>query len=630
MLELHQSLPYLLLLLAISVFNYFLGHFSLSFLRIRFELLAYDLLAKILTGTTLTSVFYAIFQTKGFTFLLPAVFLLAILAFKTQKKDPNFHFFDFQLFKNKNSLFYAAVFLGIFCIKISSLYDLETGFLIEHFANATDFLIYAQIADFLNLTGIENTLKVRNILEAGKHGLVPYHYFELWLVAFWTKISGLNTFYIFELVLFPFFLFLLFLANESLFRTKLIYRWYFSFFSVIFIFSASIYNQFFLNYPFFDAVHFIYGDYAVPFFQIHLTISSIFFIIFLLLSIQNKTEIGIFILCFLPIFHFSTVFLGAGMGLWFIFRRKFDKDFFYFISYYSFFSIYTVGLFWFSKSEINLYYSDMLFFSDSKKILENLFYHLYHQPFLFFPFSFLFLFFLKKYDFGLLFFSLFFGLFVASISEIKDWQKFFTFLATPIFRTLFTVFLFYCVHAFETKKWIFWISIACFCWLSFRTIRNIQLKTDIRVSKCLYSKDYLARVQNKLFELKTDKKYLIGGFFMGTSLFDKIYNDTWAYIHYEGKYMLYMENNLHFINMSWRDSLHKKSAIPFNPIILKNTEVPYFFRNNPQKNWTDFIKAYQISFIILPPQAVLPDELWFLVKTQIKDEKTGEIFLVLR
>ena len=63
-----------------------------------------------------------------------------------------------------------------------------------------DILYYTTISDFIGETGQENLSNFRNVINSSFNGLNPYHYFEMWVSALLSRIFGVNSLAVFELL----------------------------------------------------------------------------------------------------------------------------------------------------------------------------------------------------------------------------------------------------------------------------------------------------------------------------------------------------------------------------------------------------------------------------------------------
>jgi hypothetical protein len=206
---------YLPLLYAVLLLTYLVGHtmtvvFALSFVQPRTAIFA-----KILLGTIFSVVFYATWQTRGNTMMLFFVPLaLALFSFQIQRKtESRVLIFPFTEIKLSQIWFYLLLPLVYFIFRLLCITDTETLLLYPHWG-FEDHVIYVRRADYLPFG--ENTGAGLQLIEKIKHE--PYHYFELWLLNLLTNSTQKLSFLLYDLVLFPFFLFLVLLGYLAVYE----------------------------------------------------------------------------------------------------------------------------------------------------------------------------------------------------------------------------------------------------------------------------------------------------------------------------------------------------------------------------------------------------------------------------
>lgn len=234
---------------------YILGHFCLACYKTKFEILSYDLFAKLLAGTFLLITLYSIWKSQGITFSVIYVFLGAVILWtRFQEKsydDTSIISFlkDFRILRNYRLLGYLGAILGIFVLRCIWLMDTETGLLFSETYNA-DNDYYGQLSDFMKLTGQENRYLSLNLWDERAHGITPYHYFELWMTAILSDTFPIATMYVYMIFTFCCFMFILLLGYEALITsiTQKIHLYYLVL-AFIFCFHVSFISTFFLVIP---------------------------------------------------------------------------------------------------------------------------------------------------------------------------------------------------------------------------------------------------------------------------------------------------------------------------------------------------------------------------------------------
>jgi hypothetical protein len=200
---------YLPLLYVVLLLTYLVGHtitvvFALSFVQPRTAIFA-----KILLGTIFSVVFYAIWQTKGNTMMLLFIpIALVLFTFQIQRKtESRILVFPFTEVKKSQLWFYLLLPLSYFLFRLLCIVDFDTLLLYPHWG-FEDHVIYVRRADYLPFG--ENIGAGLQLIQKVKHE--PYHYFELWLLNLLTNVTQKLSILLYDLVLFPFFLFLVLLG----------------------------------------------------------------------------------------------------------------------------------------------------------------------------------------------------------------------------------------------------------------------------------------------------------------------------------------------------------------------------------------------------------------------------------
>ncbi len=308
MLAIAEVWIYFIYLLFFLGFAYSVGWLTVRFVRLLFVLLLPEkLLYYTFLGTFIIVVVYSIVKTLGITVNVIG-FLFLYFIYRELKKTPTKSAKKIILAPEYSALWiYFLVLLALFLYRVLAMYDPQTGYLVEFFGIEKDAVWYSQIADSLANTGQENTFRGLNEIDKEYHGLIPYHYFELWLIAFGSRLFQCNTLYFLELVALPFFGILLYWAYEVLFRTFLPrFRWFYPFVLFLFLFSSVIYLEFFTRFRFGDFIpyHFIYGDHSLAYFNFKQMIVEVFLLLSILTWQRKNYYLTIIIILFLPIVNF--------------------------------------------------------------------------------------------------------------------------------------------------------------------------------------------------------------------------------------------------------------------------------------------------------------------------------------
>ncbi|GEM_PF-4801122 len=664
-LEIFIYLPLLLLFLTAI---YLLGHLAIAICKIRFQELTIDLFSKLLTGTYLIITFFSILQANGITFNLIFLILFGVAYWYLSQK-PHFskqkiidYLLDFQIIKSYRLGVYFIILTLIFSLRVVWLMDTETGFLFSLLDNSdNDF--YAQVGDFLGLTGQENRYKVLNIWTEKAHGIAPYHYFELWMHALLTALFPVSTMYIYMILMFTYFLFILFLGYETLLSSiTRKYNWHYTLLSFIFLFSAIIYLNFFLEYqsPMVNTYHFIHGDHSIPFINIKAIIPEIVCLTFLVLLRNKAHQLAfIFILSFPIISFLATPGVFGGLTLLILWNFKYN----YFkinnklsLGLTLFVAFFLVG-FWkwntpaLATLESNIAISFFLTYKESSFLafIFQSFKALIHIPYLYVPFSLILPILLWRYrstyaQKELIRIALpsitIFGIswFVSRLNPYVDWGQFFTVVAYAMGKLAFTVVLWALAEKFCRLNLKYYIPIVlCFGLLFFRVVRNGQLKIQPK-PKSSYSKNYLQQIDS-LLQPFASEKLLIGGTLADVPYLLERGQFAHNFVGYvESRYMNYMRQNTHTVHLSMYellDSSHiseaQRQALQLNPVVLYFNEqkTRQKFTNNTE-GLINFIKKHNLRYLIITPDKTIPPDIQVLIDHQITDSKSGKRFCILK
>ena len=207
-------------LFLISVFSlYFLGKLGLSLIagkRIKTNETSL-FFAKLLCGIIFFTIIIAVVFSKGKTALIFLLIPFSGIVFYLKKHPESVQ----NLLANKkiNLHFWAELFIvSILLFAVQATKILKTGdfpfYIQEH-----DYVFYTEIADALIATGQENTFSFLNQLSVDYHTVQPYHYFEMWFVGGLSKGLFANSMLIYYFVFVPLFGLLLYIGLKTILET---------------------------------------------------------------------------------------------------------------------------------------------------------------------------------------------------------------------------------------------------------------------------------------------------------------------------------------------------------------------------------------------------------------------------
>jgi len=664
-LEIFIYFPFLVLFL---VAIYGLGHLAIAICKIRFQELATDLFAKLLTGTYLIITSFSVLKSNGITFNLIFLILFGVAYWHLSRK-PSFserkiidYLFDFHIFKSVRLVIYIIILCLIFSLRVVWLMDTETGFLFTLFDNA-DNNFYAQVGDFLGLTGQENRYKVLNLWTEKAHGIAPYHYFELWMHALLGTFFPVSTMYVYMILMFTYFLFILFLGYETLLTAiSQKYKWHYFILSFIFLFSAIIYLNFFLEYqsPMVNTYHFIHGDHSIPFVNIKAIIPEIVCLTFLILLRNKAHQLAfIFILSFPIISFLATPGVFGGLILLILYNfkyRYFEINNKLSLGLTIFVACFLVGFWKWNTPELatlesNIAISLFLTYKESSisEFIFQSFKALIHISYIYVPFSLILPILLYWYRSvysqkelirvalpSVIIFLV--SWMISRLNPYVDWGQFFTVVAYAMGKLGFTVILWALAEKFCRFNLKYYIPILlCFGFLFFRVVRNGQLKIQPK-PKSTYSKKYLQQIDSLLKPLASENS-VVGGTLADVPYLLERGQSAHNFVGYvEARYMSYMRQNTHTIHLSMHELLDspniseaQKQALQLNPVVL------YFNEQKTKGNFTNgteglvnFIKKHRLRYLVITPNKTIPPEMQALIEHEIVDSKSGKRFCILK
>lgn len=165
----------------------------------------YALFTRLFIATTVIVTATALIFTGGKTLTLFAVLLLMVLYYR---KFFRFTHFDKEIFlSDSKKMIWALPVVGI---QLFFLFDFSNG---EFFMPSEDLLFYGSLVENLPKYQVENVYGVLNeMYPVLFSGLSPYHYFEIWLGSILHYFSGLSGTKTLLYCVYPFLIFVLYVA----------------------------------------------------------------------------------------------------------------------------------------------------------------------------------------------------------------------------------------------------------------------------------------------------------------------------------------------------------------------------------------------------------------------------------
>lgn len=110
-----------------------------------------------------------------------------------------------------------------------------------------DYIQHSLLSMALEIKGIENKFSPESIMSAKFHGLYPYHYFDLWLNAFFQQVTGLNNYLLLMLVTYPMLVFFGFIGILAIWETQREVTWPVIVLSVLLVGFGGLHYGFYNN-----------------------------------------------------------------------------------------------------------------------------------------------------------------------------------------------------------------------------------------------------------------------------------------------------------------------------------------------------------------------------------------------
>lgn len=187
-------LIYFLITALSLVWFYGAGWLLLKICKISFSSVQFSALIILLLGITMHVIVFSIYKTHFATFNVLLVILMLFIWWEYRKeKSISSAPVSFKL-NFKKIIELQVIVILFFILKIASTIQPD---IYPYFHASRDDIFYSQIASFISQNGVETFYidweKISDTL-----GVIPYHYFELWLNSLLTEVTGLlsiNTYF---------------------------------------------------------------------------------------------------------------------------------------------------------------------------------------------------------------------------------------------------------------------------------------------------------------------------------------------------------------------------------------------------------------------------------------------------
>lgn len=661
-----ESIFYFFICVILVLISFLLGFVFLYKFEIQSKIL---LFFSTLIGSVALVSCVSIIATLGITYSWLYV-LIALFAYWINKQNrynsKNKYFKELKKIVKTEKLFLIISFFVmclIFGVKLGMFWSENS--LVSYLDN--DQIFYVRIASWLIETGKENTNVPNTFFNEGFEGSIIYHYFEIWLGALVGKFTGISYAIALFLIVHSFFNFLIYWGSVCLFEIVIDKKEYSSSFylkivvyliCILFPFSSSIYlNQFIeADLLYSDAFHFIHGNHGISFIHLKMAVLEVFFLAALICFWKKNWENAILILLVLVVVSPATapVCLVVCCIVAFFYQMIFlilkatrdSKKIYsgYLLIVLSFLVALGLGVTAYIFAPQNSSSMEMgeMFFG-TQKYIELVFYRIIQQPFLYLPFSLLFLFLIRKKINIIVIYSCIFlvAVSIGSIFYETNWKQFFSMTVFPNAKILFTTLTIalsidFLIALENRKKQVIFLTIIIpfVGLLSFRTLRNIQLKwREGHISTTTYVEEVITTLDS--LANQNENKYVLGGSYKSPIFFDSLVVASpifaevtlgGGYSHFS-KYPVFLLN-YNLINYTERKNGYIKSYSSRSPLTIYAQKKNINLENKDEIIY-NFTKDNNIQFLVVNDINYLPIRLQKNITKTIKDENSEDIFCVI-
>ncbi len=601
----------------------FLLVYTIGSLLLPMQELSHNFFFKLVIGVLgvifFNSMYYTSFKTVNILYL-PILFCLF---FKRGKWNFNSVVFQEELKCFSISLIILFITILIQFYRLDYFNDEIT------YLSKGDFSYYISVAEYLFVTGIENVspwYELNELSETGKVG--PYHYGDLWLLGSFLQVSNLLPHQTFAYVFLPICITISFMGLYTFFLAVVDKKekWYYLILCFFMVFSIG-------GIPFFREA---FGLHNSP-----LTAPKVFlFFILILLAfiflLKNRIKASCITISIIPILHIlyaPTVFTALFLWSLYNFQKTKRKDYIYGMIYPSLIAIGIISFYF-------LFGGVSSFFNGTSKIVLNDYFkniivttvrNIIARSVVFYPILIVMLFLVWKIrdDLNENIKGIFRFVSILMISTIffrglLNYNAESTQVYNVVFNPLFTVLYIFTFglllkYGKTSIKKIAFILIIFQATSSFYIILN---KFQQRF-KCI-NNEQLYEIQDAL-----KNRNPLGGFIKSPIIEDDHFRVS-TYLFLFGTELKMVGKNYWINSLSVPESLEDfefperitdVSSSPFYKFIQEKKEKGEYV--NYELTQVDFIKKYNVEYILLEEGAVIPEGIKKLSSKQIEDKETG-------
>lgn len=669
--------PYFLLSLAFFVVYFGLGHVLAAALGWRFKDWLEDFFAKNCLGWVLLTFLYALIKSGGVTVFSAALPLIAYtfyLNLNHQRLSFQEEILTFQRINWRDTNVFILVILLLTAAKLIKSYEPTHGFLAESFVDM-DYCYYAQIADYLSLNGIENSNRGFNELDSSLHGINPYHYFELWQIAFWHKLTQLSSVYLFIFSFAIYVLGMLFLGFNLILRSLInkSANWLIYGLSFTFLFISVLTTGVWSKVPIihlseFMTAYMLHGP-ANPILDIKRSIVELYFVILFVLALRGSRQnamLGVLFLSFLSVLLAPACLAGVFLYAFFALFTK-EKDLkAYGLMGAAVVSAVLMGLVYAlfapelsqnqdTMQELSKDYSSFSAFLSS--VGERVFYYFTCYWAAYLPFSAIVIYLWLRRDFLpslnwfnlLLSYGYLVALLIGCLFQFFNWEQFYTAYCQAYHKLVFIVLLTaWLVNSidkedfnmsyfnFRTFKYLPFAMLLLYAWFGFRIVRNTQLKIKPLEGFKYEKKAFEANIQSKIVPYLSSSEANNAIFYYAPSNISKLSLPMLFNVFSNATYLFYAVPNLHFANFCYEQYEEAcKDRWPFPKAVqnsMNTSEIEQFIRFKEKKgikksllaSKLDYIKTMRVKIAVIDKGAIVEPEIQALFGDFVEDKASGQ------
>lgn len=660
---------YLGILIGCTIGFYCVGNFVVRIFRINqntktfqsFNHLFFSLLTGIIVFSVCISLLFAGIKTIQLGYIL-----LFILGYITARQEKPFLFDTKNLnyqrhFFSSGRLQVGLLFGGTLFYFLLQYYFTVAAYNYPLYKPNADLTFYSTVSEYLLITGHENVFHVFSLIDESFTHLVPYHYLELWLNGGICKLFGLNAFLSLTLIISPIFFLLIFTGLLAVLETlKIPFSWL-GLLCMLFPLMDRINLEIFAHLPIIK--------YADPFNSLLLSVSNnnvskigpyyIFLLAALLFAIKRQYRGAILFLLALPVTTITTapavlIGLSSTVILLLVFRKVTFKNAGILLVYVLAIAVFIGGFYIFNQSSTpvpqivqNKSLITILTDFSEFRVRFNLFAgNWIILLFVYFPFIVLYIYYRIKYDetflkLDLISFAfgniIFFGLLIwAVLLHMPNSSQLGARIATAVLNLfLFLSTVVIILRSNLNKKRYFTGILLTTLFLVFLLYNGIKFYVKFSAIPPIssqYSNTIIPLLQNKIINK-------VGGTLIASEDFPKdnvTKNSNYFVI---GQYLHLMGNRYRTLSLSDYAIPDETPGDADSLSIYARDGIFYDFVQEQKKagsftgledSQLAFIKENQLEYLILSPNAILPDKLKPLVLSQWRDNLSKEQFYLLK